>query len=87
VRIAAPPDLVNRLSAYRDELAGFLMVARASLAPESGASEISVRAERTSWLRCERCWTHREDVEPRATGDPLCSRCVAVLQTLPSSAS
>jgi len=87
VEILAPAGIMDRVAAYGAELAGFLMVARARLAPESGASEIVVRAERTSWARCERCWTYREDVEARSGGDPLCSRCLAVLQTLPSTTS
>ena len=86
VRITAPPGTIARLEPYRDELAGFLMVARGTLVADSGVSEMQIRAERTSWTRCERCWTHREDVEQRAGGDPLCSRCLTVLQTLPSTA-
>ncbi len=87
VKIVAPPVLSRSLEAYRDELGGFLMVARATLQAEPGLEDIRVEAAKTTWARCDRCWTHRQDVEAQASGALLCARCVKVLEALPSSAT
>ncbi len=90
VVIRASPERVARLSPYERELAGFLLVASARVetgeVAASGAgpadrkpADFSVSAARTSWPRCERCWTHRADVEASGPRPGLCARCVAVL--------
>ena len=86
VEIVASPEMVARLAGYREDLAGFLLVAKATLSGEPGASEVRASARRTDLARCERCWTHRDDVALQAAGASLCARCVAVLQALPSVA-
>jgi isoleucyl-tRNA synthetase len=74
----AADEAFARLERYRDELPGFLIVASVTLAPASGAATpLRVSVTRTSWPRCERCWTHREDVDTR-TG--ICGRCATALR-------
>src|SRR5205085_8480609 len=66
-RGAAAAQLLER---YRSELEGFLMVARvtpeaddgAAPADAAGAPPYVVRAARTAYPKCERCWTYRADV-------------------------
>jgi isoleucyl-tRNA synthetase len=66
----------KRLRDYGDELAAFLMVARITVT--EGAPSIGVR--RTSYAKCDRCWTFRSDVTP---GDgAVCGRCSGVLAAL-----
>ena len=81
VKITVPAALHARLARYAEELAGFLLVARVELQPApaggSGAAEVAV--ERTRWLKCDRCWTYREDTAAREGDGLLCGRCVAAL--------
>jgi isoleucyl-tRNA synthetase len=79
VALTAPIPIVERLGRYRDELVGFLMVARAELDEEAGRHDLAVEIRRTALPRCDRCWTHRPDVRPRDEGAMLCERCVAAL--------
>jgi isoleucyl-tRNA synthetase len=75
VTITAPPPVIERLGRFRDELVGFLLVARAELVEDVDSSGIRVEVTKTALVRCERCWTHRPDVG--ANG--LCQKCVAAL--------
>jgi len=75
--IAAGEQPLARLARYRDELPGFLIVAAVTLAPASGAAPLQVTVERTPWSRCERCWTHRDDVD---AATHVCARCATVLR-------
>ncbi|HEY6867268.1 MAG TPA: class I tRNA ligase family protein, partial [Candidatus Eisenbacteria bacterium] len=81
VEITAAPALAARLAPYAGELAGFLLVARASLRPASpgGTAEFEVAVAKTAWPRCERCWTYRADVGSDAGAPGLCARCVRAL--------
>jgi isoleucyl-tRNA synthetase len=83
VVIAAPAALRSRLAPYSGELAGFLMVARAELRPAEGSpapdAPIAVEVARTAWLKCDRCWTYREDTVARSEGGMLCGRCTHAL--------
>ena len=62
------------IESYREELAGFLMVARIEMVEGPGAAASVVK---TRWLRCARCWTHRADV---AGEDGVCGRCERAMQ-------
>jgi isoleucyl-tRNA synthetase len=75
VAIELSPEEAARVAPYRAELAGFLITARAEVSAGVAGQAAIVRASRTSYARCERCWTHRDDVG--ANG--LCGRCTAVL--------
>ena len=71
VTITAPPVVVQRLGRFRDELVGFLLVARAEIVEDVDAGAIRVMVHRTAFTKCERYWNHRPDVD---TEGP-CGRC------------
>ncbi len=83
VTVTLPAVLHARLAPYAGELAGFLMVARATLRVADGArpegNPFEVAVSRTAWLKCDRCWTYREDAVA-AEGGALCGRCARVLE-------
>ncbi len=79
--LRAPAPLAARLAPYAHELAGFLIVARATVVETPGLEALDVQVGRTSWSRCERCWMHREDVAAAGEHAGLCGRCVAALAT------
>lgn len=83
LRIEVPAPLRSRLTPYVDELAGFLLVARADLV-EGPGEEIRVQAVRTAMLRCDRCWTYRSDVRTARDKGQLCDRCVNALAAIRS---
>jgi isoleucyl-tRNA synthetase len=80
VDLSLPPRAAERLLPYRDELPGFLLVARAGLAPDPAAAAPTAVARRTRLARCDRCWTHRADVRADAAGSSLCARCALALE-------
>ncbi len=89
VTLAARPALVEALPRFRDELAGFLLVARISVRA-AGAGELDdeqemvVQVSRTAWPKCERCWTFREDVAPPdGQNAGLCAKCVEAMAAQP----
>jgi isoleucyl-tRNA synthetase len=67
---------------FGDELGGFLIVSSVTL--ESGAEGAAplVAATRTSFARCDRCWTFRADVQSRPDGGALCARCLEALSAI-----
>ncbi len=79
VTVTAPAATVARLRPYEAELAAFLIVARAELA-EGPGEEIGVAVRTTALAKCERCWTHRDDVAADGARTGLCGRCVEVLE-------
>ena len=84
VVLSGPAALVDRLSAYGDEISAFLMVARATWVAGMGDG-LTATAAKTSLPRCDRCWTYREDVRPDPSGGNLCGRCSDVLQSQPAT--
>lgn len=78
VTIEAPPAVAKKLERFAAELPGFLLVAAATIEPREG--ELRVQARRTTMARCDRCWTHRDDVRPAADGASLCGRCMHALE-------
>ena len=79
VTLRVRADVAERLAGYGDELAGFLIVARVTVVTDPKATEPQVEVRRTTWSKCERCWTFREDVVAAADGATLCGRCHAVV--------
>jgi len=79
VAITAPAAWLERLAPYRDELPGFLLVAAIGTRAGADGQPPEVMAARTTWPRCERCWTYRADVRGDGPHAGLCDRCVAVL--------
>ncbi|MFA7235096.1 MAG: isoleucine--tRNA ligase [Terrimicrobiaceae bacterium] len=67
----APSDL-PLLESLRAELEELFILS--NLTVVSG-DEAGVTATKTSTLRCERCWRHREDVGACLSHQTLCSRC------------
>ena len=79
VVLTAPPAWVRRLAPYRDELTGFLIVARVQLVEGADGAPPQVSVGRTTAIRCDRCWTYRDDVASAGPHAGLCSRCDAAL--------
>jgi len=79
VTLRVPSATAQRLEAFRSELAGFLIVSEVTVENAAAAEAIAVTVERTSYLKCERCWTHRADVATTGSFAGLCGRCAAVL--------
>jgi isoleucyl-tRNA synthetase len=75
VTLRVAPPVVARLERFRDELVGFLLVARAEIVEDVDAKELTATVHPTTFKRCDRCWTHRPDVDPAG----LCARCRGVL--------
>jgi isoleucyl-tRNA synthetase len=80
IAIAGPEPVIERLRAYGDELATFLIVAKADLAATGPTSELAVTVQPTTRMKCERCWMHREDVVAEGARAGLCGRCVTALE-------
>ncbi|NOT32539.1 MAG: isoleucine--tRNA ligase [Candidatus Eisenbacteria bacterium] len=79
VTLTAAPPTIARLAQLGGELLGFLLVARAELIEDLDATDVRVEVQKTSLPRCERCWTHRPDVDDTPGQAALCSRCNRVL--------
>jgi isoleucyl-tRNA synthetase len=79
VTLTAPAAWLERLTPYRAELPGFLLVASLTLKPGPEGVEPVASVLKTAFARCERCWTHRPDVAPSGTHAGLCERCVTAL--------
>jgi len=81
VTLTAPRAWLDRLASYREELTGFLQVAALELVPGPDGSEPAATVTKTTYARCERCWTYRADVAADGPNAGLCGRCVGVLAT------
>ena len=84
VSITVPARLRSRLAPYAGELAGFLMVARAEVQAVDDQRPLEappdVKVSRTTYLKCDRCWTYREDALSRGAEGTLCGRCERALR-------
>ena len=78
-------NLAEILKSLDDELRFVLIVSRASVKPlvDAGknavATEISglkIELTASSYIKCDRCWHHREDVGQNDTHPTICQRCV-----------
>jgi isoleucyl-tRNA synthetase len=79
VTVRIPAEHRARIESCVDELPGFLLVAAVRLEPAPPGSGLAVEATKTSWSRCDRCWTYREDVGRVGAAEGLCGRCTAAL--------
>jgi isoleucyl-tRNA synthetase len=80
VTIHAPAEAASRLRGYGDELAPFLLVARAEI--DERAGEIAVDVRVTGLPKCERCWTHRDDVAAGGVRAGVCAKCTGALEAI-----
>ena len=79
LRLTVPPAWIARLEPFKDELAGFLLVAAAMLVHGDEDTPPEAAARRTDLAKCQRCWTYRADVRRDGPSAGLCARCEAVL--------
>ena len=80
VVLTVAPDAVARLDAWRDELAGFLIVAAIEIRAGREGQEPEAVVTRTAHTRCDRCWIYRPDVAAEGGRRGLCGRCMGVLE-------
>jgi len=78
VALALPAAERAWAAGYGEELAGFLMVARVTFEDAPPGAAPAARAARTTWEKCDRCWTYRADIAAAGDGR-LCGRCRTVL--------
>jgi isoleucyl-tRNA synthetase len=70
------------------DLTSVLIVSEAVVAPGAVGAEsadvkgLSVKVEKSTHPKCDRCWNLRADVGRDAAHPALCGRCVAVLKSL-----
>ncbi|EPJ54672.1 MAG: isoleucyl-tRNA synthetase [Osedax symbiont Rs2] len=84
VTLFASAELQQQLEKLGDELRFVLITSEVSVlsidqAADAAATEVdglSVKVEKLSAEKCERCWHLREDVGSDAVHAPICSRCV-----------
>jgi isoleucyl-tRNA synthetase len=81
VSIRAPETDRNLLRKYPDDLASLFIVSEVAVAAAS-ASELSVRVEKASGGKCERCWNISTAVGQSREYPSLCRRCQAVVKEL-----
>ena len=60
VLLSANAELYPLLQQYADQLPGLFIVSEVEL--ESAETELAVRVERASGVKCERCWKYTKDV-------------------------
>ena len=69
VVLKAPPEVVSERLAELEEI---FILSELDVQP---GEEIAAQVEKTSNVRCERCWRHRPDVGAQAAYPDLCDRC------------
>jgi isoleucyl-tRNA synthetase len=79
VVLTVAPAVASRLAPYRPELPGFLMVASIEVREGEAGRETTAEVSKTPFLRCDRCWTHREEVAAGGPHPGICTRCREVL--------
>ncbi len=79
VTLTAPPELHERLAAYRDQLAGLFIVSQAELVAGAAGSSLAVSVAPAEGERCERCWLVLPTVGQNAEHPTLCHRCVEAI--------
>jgi len=89
VQLALPPDLLERLEHYRDELRSMCIVSSVEFmgagTMEGGYESeefpgLVVKVVPSSFTKCERCWIHDPTVGEDKEHPSLCERCVKVIQ-------
>jgi len=79
VLLNAPESAIHALEPRVAELEEFLILSDLQLAP---SNDWKVTVQKTSKMRCERCWRHREDTGADPAHPTLCLRCVAAVENL-----
>ena len=91
VIIGLPPELMDKLSPYKDRFREILIVSAADLKP-ADALENAVESEAIPGMKvtvdpstdrkCERCWIHDPTVGQDDNHPTLCKRCIDVLSEI-----
>lgn len=83
VTLGCDAELAERLQALGDELRFVLITSKAEVvvgavegADDTDLEGLTVRVEKASGSKCERCWHVREDVGTHVGHETLCGRCV-----------
>ena len=80
VRLSANAELYPLLQQYADQLPGLFIVSEVEL--ESSETELAVRVERASGVKCERCWKYTKDVGRDAAFPTICARCALAVHEI-----
>jgi isoleucyl-tRNA synthetase len=75
VIVTVPGEELPAWNHLASELEEFLILSELEFHAGSPGVEISVKVEKTTRERCERCWRHREDVGSNEAHPTLCGRC------------
>ena len=91
VTIGLPPELMEKLTPYRDQLRAILIVSGADIL-EAGQLDDGIESETIPGLKvkvspstdhkCERCWIHDETVGQDNSHPTICKRCLDVLDEI-----
>ena len=81
LRIKANDDWLEFLKEF-DNLANLLIVSEIQF--EKSSNELEIYAEKTSWKKCARCWTHHPTVGEQDKSPDLCAKCAEVIKTVNS---
>jgi isoleucyl-tRNA synthetase len=66
----------------RELLATLCIVSEVEIVPDPQATPERIKADRSSFGKCERCWNYRESVGKSARHPSLCERCERVIEEL-----
>jgi len=91
VTIGLPPELMEKLTPYRDQFRAILIVSGADIL-EAGQLDDGIESETIPGLKvrvspstdqkCERCWIHDETVGQDNSNPTICKRCLDVLDEI-----
>ena len=83
VHIAANSDLYPLLEQYGSDLPGLFIVSQVEL-ERAPVEEVSIRVERASGEKCERCWKYTGDVGSDPRLPTVCQACAAAVTEMRS---
>lgn len=96
VILGLPPQLLEKLESYRDQLRSVFIVSSVSL-ESSEAVQGGIESEEVPGLKvlvepspdpkCERCWVHDPSVGNDAGHPTICRRCIKALEEMESESS
>ena len=94
--LGLPPQLLEKLESYRDQLRSVFIVSSVSL-ESSEAVQGGIESEEVPGLKvlvepspdpkCERCWVHDPSVGNDAGHPTICRRCIKALEEMESESS
>jgi isoleucyl-tRNA synthetase len=89
VRLAVTGDFQKLVEDYRAFLPGLFIVSQVEFTPEpmegasaTGLAGVSVKIEKASGQKCERCWNYSEQVGRDKRYPTVCERCSAALSEI-----